>query len=49
MSRGDRGEDIFLEDVGRRDFLKTLAVALDCQSAILATANRRCDNAVGLD
>jgi len=29
MSRGDRGEDIFLDDVDRQDFLKTLAEA--CQ------------------
>ncbi len=29
MSRGDRREDIFLDDVDRRDFLKTLAEA--CQ------------------
>ena len=26
-SRGDRGEDIFLDDVDRQDFLKTLAEA----------------------
>jgi len=25
MSRGDRREDIFLDDVDRQDFLKTLA------------------------
>ena len=29
MSRGDRREDIFLDDVDRHDFLKTLAEA--CQ------------------
>ena len=29
MSRGDRGEDVFLDDVDRQDFLKTLAEA--CQ------------------
>src|SRR3974390_1776519 len=29
MSRGDRGEDIYLDDVDRQDFLKTLAEA--CQ------------------
>jgi hypothetical protein len=29
MSRGDRREDIFLDDVDRQDFLKTLAEA--CQ------------------
>ena len=29
MSRGDRGEDIFLDDVDRQDFIKTLAGA--CQ------------------
>jgi hypothetical protein len=29
MSRGDRREDIFLKDVDRQDFLKTLAEA--CQ------------------
>ena len=29
MSRGDRREDIFIDDVDRRDFLKTLAEA--CQ------------------
>ena len=29
MSRGDRREDIFLDDVGRQNFLKTLAEA--CQ------------------
>src|SRR5260221_8322632 len=28
-SRGDRGEDVFLDDVDRQDFLKTLAEA--CQ------------------
>jgi REP element-mobilizing transposase RayT len=27
MSRGDRREDIFLDDVDRQDFLKTLAEA----------------------
>jgi putative transposase len=27
MSRGDRGENIFLIDVDRQDFLKTLAEA----------------------
>jgi len=27
MSRGDRGEDIFLGEVDRHDFLKTLAEA----------------------
>ena len=27
LSRGDRGEDIFLDDVDRQDFLKTLAEA----------------------
>ena len=27
MSRGDRGEDIFHDDVDRQDFLKTLAEA----------------------
>ena len=27
LSRGDRREDIFLEDVDRQDFLKTLAAA----------------------
>jgi len=27
MSRGDRGEDIFLDEVDRHDFLKTLAEA----------------------
>jgi hypothetical protein len=27
MSRGDRGEDIFLDDVDRQDFLETLAEA----------------------
>jgi putative transposase len=27
MSRGDRAEDIFLDDVDRQDFLKTLAEA----------------------
>ena len=26
MSRGDRREDIFLDDVDRQDFLKTLAL-----------------------
>jgi REP element-mobilizing transposase RayT len=31
MSRGDRREDIFLDDVDRQDFLKTLAEA--CQKA----------------
>ena len=31
MSRGDRREDIFLDDVDRHDFLKTLAEA--CQKA----------------
>ena len=31
MSRGDRREDIFLNDVDRQDFLKTLAEA--CQKA----------------
>jgi hypothetical protein len=30
MSRGDRREDIFLDDVDRQDFLKTLAEA--CQT-----------------
>ena len=29
LSRGDRREDIFLDDVARQDFLKTLAEA--CQ------------------
>jgi len=29
MSRGDQGEDIFLDDVDRQDFIKTLAEA--CQ------------------
>ena len=29
MSRGDRREDIFLNDVDRQDFLKTLAEASD--------------------
>jgi REP element-mobilizing transposase RayT len=29
MSRGNRRQDIFLDDVGRQDFLKTLAEA--CQ------------------
>ena len=27
MSRGDRSEDIFLDDIDRSDFLKTLAEA----------------------
>ena len=27
MSRGDRQEDIFLDDVDRQDFIKTLAEA----------------------
>jgi REP element-mobilizing transposase RayT len=31
MSRGDRREDIFLDDVDRQDFLKTLAEG--CQKA----------------
>jgi REP element-mobilizing transposase RayT len=31
MSRGDRGERIFLDDVDRHDFIKTLAEA--CQKA----------------
>jgi putative transposase len=31
MSRGDRREDIFLDNVDRQDFLKTLAEA--CQKA----------------
>ena len=31
MSRGDRAEDIFHDDVDRQDFLKTLAEA--CQKA----------------
>ena len=31
MSRGDRCENIFLDDVDRQDFLKTLAEA--CQKA----------------
>ena len=31
MSRGDRREDIFLDDVDRQDFIKTLAEA--CQKA----------------
>ena len=30
MSRGDRREDIFLDDVDRQDFIKTLAEA--CQN-----------------
>ena len=29
MSRGDRREDIFLSDVDRHDFLKTLAEACE--------------------
>ena len=32
MSRGDRREDIFIDDVDRQDFLKTLAEA--CQNFV---------------
>ena len=28
MSRGDQGEDIFLDDVDRPDFIRTLAARL---------------------
>ena len=33
MSRGDHGDDIYLDDVDRQDFLKTLAEA--CQKTDL--------------
>ena len=36
MSRGDRREDMFLNDVGRQDFLKT-----DCDRVLLNTARAK--------
>ena len=38
LSRGDRREDIFKDDVDRQDFLKTLAEA--CQKTVGWIANR---------
>jgi len=38
MSRGDRREDIYLDDLDRQDFLKTLAEA--CQKIGWQGANR---------
>ncbi len=40
MSRGDRGEKIFLDDVDRQDFLKTLAEACQTTLSIKAIAAR---------
>jgi len=38
MSRGDRREDIYLDDVDRQDFLKTMAGV--CQKTDWQGANR---------
>lgn len=39
MSRGDRREVIFLDDVGRPDFLKTLAIAGRLRKETTLTVN----------
>ena len=50
MSRGDRQEDFYLEEVDRRDFLKTLAEA--CQKTawqVHATIIKRRTGGSGMD
>ena len=42
MSRGDRREDIYLDDVDRHDFLKTLAEA--CGEVHLGTSKSASSN-----
>jgi hypothetical protein len=41
MSRGDRREKIYLDDVDRQDFIKTLAEASKCRFSLLTLINRR--------
>ena len=39
MSRGDRRDDIYLDDVDRREFLKTMAEAFRSRSSLFKVVN----------